>query len=48
MRMMIDAYRSLGHHFAKTDPLYFPQNKDLFGKLPPNSLAASSFGYQED
>lgn len=48
MRMMIEGYRSLGHHFAKLDPLYLPQNKDLFGKLDPKCLAASSFGYQED
>jgi 2-oxoglutarate dehydrogenase complex dehydrogenase (E1) component-like enzyme len=44
--MMIDTYRSIGHHFAKLDPLYFPQNKDLFGKISPESIAPSSFGFQ--
>jgi len=45
--MMIDAYRTIGHHFAKLDPLYFPKNQDLFGKIDPEQIAPSAFGFQE-
>lgn len=41
MRMMIDSYRTLGHHFAKLDPLYLSQNHDVFGEIPANSLEAA-------
>ena len=34
MRLMIDTYRTIGHQFAKIDPLDLPQNKDLHGRLP--------------
>ena len=46
--MMIDTYRAIGHNFAKIDPLYLPQNKDLFGRPAENSLEASQFGYQKE
>jgi len=41
MRLMIDTYRTIGHQFAKIDPLDLPQNKDLHGRLPENSLSAT-------
>jgi 2-oxoglutarate dehydrogenase complex dehydrogenase (E1) component-like enzyme len=34
MRLMIDTYRTIGHQFAKIDPLELPQNKDVHGRLP--------------
>lgn len=34
MRLMIDTYRTIGHQFAKIDPLELPQNKVLHGRLP--------------
>ena len=43
---MIEGYRSFGHQFAKIDPLYLPQNKNLHGKLHEDSLKASSFGFE--
>ena len=46
--MMLDYYRAIGHNFAKIDPLYLPQNKDLFGRPAENSLEASQFGYQAE
>jgi len=30
---MIEAYRSIGHQFAKTDPLDLAPNKSLYGRL---------------
>jgi 2-oxoglutarate dehydrogenase complex dehydrogenase (E1) component-like enzyme len=30
---MIETYRSIGHQFAKIDPLDLPTNKNLFGKI---------------
>lgn len=47
MRLMIETYRSIGHQFAKIDPLYLPQNKNLYGRLPDDALKASSFGFEE-
>lgn len=48
MRLMIDTYRSVGHQFAKIDPLYLPQNKNLHGRLPDDVLKASAFGFEEN
>jgi 2-oxoglutarate dehydrogenase complex dehydrogenase (E1) component-like enzyme len=45
MRLMIEGYRSFGHQFAKIDPLYLPQNKNLHGKLHEDSIKATSFGF---
>lgn len=47
MRLMIDAYRTIGHQFAKIDPLELPQNKLLHGRLPEDSLTAEQFGYRK-
>jgi 2-oxoglutarate dehydrogenase complex dehydrogenase (E1) component-like enzyme len=47
MRLMIDTYRTIGHQFAKIDPLDLPQNKDLHGRLPEDSLSATNFGYKK-
>lgn len=48
MRLMIDTYRSIGHQFAKLDPLELPQNKQLHGRLPAHSLEATEFGYKRE
>jgi 2-oxoglutarate dehydrogenase E1 component len=48
MRLMIDTYRTIGHQFAKIDPLDLGQNKDLHGRLPEDSLAATQFGYRKE
>lgn len=48
MRLMIDTYRSIGHQFAKLDPLELPQNKQLHGRLPDHSLDATEFGYKKE
>jgi 2-oxoglutarate dehydrogenase complex dehydrogenase (E1) component-like enzyme len=48
MRLMIETYRSIGHQFAKIDPLDLPQNKNLFGRLPDDVLKASAFGFEEN
>lgn len=45
MRIMIEGYRSFGHQFAKIDPLYLPQNKNLHGKLHDDSIKSTSFGF---
>ena len=34
MRMMIDNFRTVGHHFAKIDPLSLNQNQNIFGRVP--------------
>jgi 2-oxoglutarate dehydrogenase complex dehydrogenase (E1) component-like enzyme len=47
MRLMIDGYRSIGHQFAKIDPLDLPQNKNLPGRLPDSYLSATDFGYRK-
>ena len=38
MRMMIDRYRSLGHQFAKVDPLQLDSSKNLPGRLDKKIL----------
>ena len=47
MRLMIDSYRSIGHQFAKVDPLYLPQNKNLYGRLPEESIQPEAFGFEK-
>ena len=39
--MMIDAYRSVGHHFAKIDPLYLPQHQNVHGKVSQHDISLS-------
>jgi 2-oxoglutarate dehydrogenase E1 component len=48
MRLMIDTYRSIGHQFARIDPLELPRNKDLHGRLNEELLSAASFGYKAE
>lgn len=48
MRMMIDAYRNLGHQFAKIDPLDLPLNKIRVGRLPDDTLDISKFGFSRE
>ncbi len=48
MRIMIDTDRSIGHQISKTDPLYLPSNKNVFGKLDAEELQAEAFGYSEE
>lgn len=45
--MMIDAYRNIGHQFAKTDPLDLPQNKNRVGRLPDDALNLDKFGFTQ-
>ena len=45
MRMMIDAYRNLGHQFAKVDPLNLPLNSNRVGRLEADTLHISQFGF---
>jgi 2-oxoglutarate dehydrogenase complex dehydrogenase (E1) component-like enzyme len=45
---MIDTFRSIGHHFAKMDPLYLEQNMDAFGRLPQEAISPAEFGYKEE
>ena len=45
MRLMIDTYRMIGHHFAKIDPLYLPVCKKLPGQISKDSLSPTNFGF---
>jgi len=40
MRLMIDSYRSVGHQFAKVDPLNLSSNKNVYGRLDESVLSA--------
>jgi 2-oxoglutarate dehydrogenase complex dehydrogenase (E1) component-like enzyme len=42
---MIDGYRSIGHQFAKVDPLQLAKNKNRFERLADANIAPSAFGY---
>ena len=46
LRMLIERYRSIGHQFAKVDPLNLP-NQNLIGAVDPSKISLDAFEFTE-
>lgn len=46
LRMLIERYRSIGHQFAKVDPLNLPRG-NFIGAVDPSKLSLEAFEFTD-